>query len=362
MPAAVRTLRGKHASALALVAVICLGVLGTPPPLGAVDGTCTPGQSWGTLNASLAGDVVSLVNQHRASLGLTTLSVSPTLTESASWKSLHMGFYGYMEHDDPAPPVARTPAERLAACGYPTGSASWGENIARGYSSASAAMGAWLSSSGHRENIEKPSFRAIGVGVARAPNGSLYWTQNFGSLVDSGSTAPAPSPPAPPSPPPPPPSSPPSSPPSPPPPAPSAPPPPPPPSPPVPPPPPSSPPPSPSPSQQTPASPPPPTSQPVPPASQPAPRQSPRKPAARRVVRKPAVILTRVPRPRSAGQRIAWRTTGAPRRVTCSLDGARPKPCSSPVSLAHLKKGRHTFVVRAVNSAGRGSAGHTWRR
>ena len=44
-----------------------------------------------------------------------------------------MAKYGYMTHDDPAPPVARTPADRLAACGYVGG---WGENIAFGYTTA----------------------------------------------------------------------------------------------------------------------------------------------------------------------------------------------------------------------------------
>ena len=60
----------------------------------------------------------------------------------------------------------------------------WGENIAYGYASPDAVMAGWLNSPGHRANIENASFRAIGIGVVRASNGTYYWTQNFGTLAD----------------------------------------------------------------------------------------------------------------------------------------------------------------------------------
>ena len=100
----------------------------------------------------------------------------------------------YMQHDDPAPPVARTVSDRLAACGYPIGSVGWGENIAYGYATPADVMNAWLNSPGHRANIENASYRAIGVGVARNAAGIYYWTQDFGTLLDSGSTPPPPPP------------------------------------------------------------------------------------------------------------------------------------------------------------------------
>ena len=99
--------------------------------------------------------MLTLVNQHRTAMGLTALQVSPTLTASAQWKSLHMAYYQYMDHDDPAPPVARAWSDRLAACGYP--SASEGENIAYGYATAQDVMTGWLNSPGHRANIESPA-------------------------------------------------------------------------------------------------------------------------------------------------------------------------------------------------------------
>jgi uncharacterized protein YkwD len=175
-------------------------------------GDCTAGSNWGTVRSDLAAQVVSLVNQHRAGLGLGALAESPTLTAAAVWKARHMAFYGYLSHNDPAPPVARSVADRLAACGYT--SAGWGENIAYGQPSAASVMQAWLGSPGHRANIERSSFRAIGVGVATAASGTPYWAQAFGAVADAG--APPPPPPAPPRTPPPPPVTPPKAPPPPP--------------------------------------------------------------------------------------------------------------------------------------------------
>jgi uncharacterized protein YkwD len=179
--------------ALALTLVIALTPL-SGQTAGAAVGDCVPSSSWGTPDTSLAAQVVQLVNDHRTAMGLGALSVASTLTASAEWKSLHMAGTNYFAHDDQAPPVARTVAQRLDACGYPSGSAGWGENIAYGYTTAAAVMDAWLNSSGHRANIENPSFKTIGVGVARNGSGPRYWTQNFGTTGASSSPPPSPPP------------------------------------------------------------------------------------------------------------------------------------------------------------------------
>ena len=108
-----------------------------------------------------------------------------------------MAAYRYFAHDDPAPPIARTPAERIQACAYPAG-AIVGENIAAGARTADEVMAGWLDSPGHRRNIEAPEFAAIGVGVAQTADGIDLWVQDFGSVVDVGSVVPPPAPPAPP--------------------------------------------------------------------------------------------------------------------------------------------------------------------
>jgi uncharacterized protein YkwD len=188
--------------ALAFAAVIATvvvaapsGVPGSPTVAGAAVGDCTPGADWGTLRQDLATQVVQLVNQHRASLGLSQLTVTTPLTNAAVWKSRHMACYRYMQHADPAPPVARSVSDRLQACGYPATTAGWGENIAYGYSTANAVMQAWLSSTGHRANIQNANFRAIGVAAAASSTGTLYWTQEFGTSTTGGTTPPPPPPP-----------------------------------------------------------------------------------------------------------------------------------------------------------------------
>ena len=190
--------------ALLAAAVASAGLL-VPAAHSAVN--CSFNGSWGTNRADLAAEVIQLTNQHRATLGLSALASSPTLTASAVWKSGHMARYDYpLSHDDAAFPPLEVPrlwSTRVLNCDYPN-NAGIGENIARGYPSAQAVMTGWLNSSGHRRNIEDPSYQAIGVGVVVGAGGRIEWTQNFGTRVDSGSTQPPPTPPPPgPSPPPP---------------------------------------------------------------------------------------------------------------------------------------------------------------
>lgn len=173
-------------------AILFAAWAGMVPPANALVGDCIQGSDWGTPRQDLTSRVVELVNEHRASKGLIQVQATPTLTNSGLWKSRHMAGYGYFTHSDPAPPVARSVADRLLACGYPSDRYGWGENIAYGHSTADSVMQAWLNSSGHRANIENPGFRAIGVGAAANSTGRIYWTQEFGTLVQTSTSPPAP--------------------------------------------------------------------------------------------------------------------------------------------------------------------------
>jgi uncharacterized protein YkwD len=159
------------------------------PAAGALPADCTPAATWPAAQPDLAGAVVALVNAHRVDMGLQPLQASPSLTASAAWKARHMAALQYFAHDDPAPPAARSVAERLGVCGY--ANAGWGENIAMGYLTPPDVVAAWLASPGHRANIEDPAFRATGVAVAGTP---LYWAQDFGAKVDAAAAASAPAP------------------------------------------------------------------------------------------------------------------------------------------------------------------------
>ena len=122
-----------------LAALLCTATVAGTPGAAAAAGNCVPASGWPADRADLAAQVVTLVNAHRAQLGLVALVVSPTLTATAEWKARNMAAYGYLNHDDPAPD-ARTADERLAACGYQ--STEWGENIASGFATAQAVVDA----------------------------------------------------------------------------------------------------------------------------------------------------------------------------------------------------------------------------
>src|SRR5690606_35018821 len=50
---------------------------------------------------------------------------------------------------------------------------------------------------------------------------------------------------------------------------------------------------------------------------------------------------------------------------TCSIDGGRFAPCTSPVTVRRMRLGRHAFAVRAVDAAGNVEARPArkrWRR
>ena len=140
---------------------------------------------------------MQLVNQHRASLGLSQLAVTTTAHQRRGLEVTPHGVLPLHAARRPAPPVARGVSDRLLACGYPATTTGWGENIAYGYATANAVMQGWLNSPGHRANIERASYRAIGVAAAASSSGTIYWTQEFGTSTTGGSTPPPPPPPAP---------------------------------------------------------------------------------------------------------------------------------------------------------------------
>ena len=53
--------------------------------------------------------------------------MAPSLANAAHWKAMHMAWLRYIAADDRPPPVARTVAQRLEACGYPAGSRAYGQ-------------------------------------------------------------------------------------------------------------------------------------------------------------------------------------------------------------------------------------------
>lgn len=185
---------GIHRVRRAALATAVAAVVALVAPPAAAAGTCQRDPSWAEVKGTWAAEVLALTNAHRTSMGLTPLAPSASLTDAATWKAAHMAGFEYMTHDDPAPPVGRTWDQRIRDCGYSSGA---GENIAYGYRTPQSVFEGWLDSSGHRRNIENPSYKVIGVGAAVNADGTPYWAQVFGLRVEAGDGVQVPLPPPP---------------------------------------------------------------------------------------------------------------------------------------------------------------------
>ena len=117
-------------------------------------------------------EILQLINAHRASIGKPALQKSQAIWEQANAHSRNMASgavpFGHDGFD------ARIAAIRSAL--GPGGSAA--ENVATGYRSAAAVVSGWLSSAGHRANIEGNATRT-GVSAVQSGGGVWYYTQIF---------------------------------------------------------------------------------------------------------------------------------------------------------------------------------------
>ena len=124
-------------------------------------------------NLSIEREVARLVNIERQKAGLAPLTFSEEISKVARIKSQDMADKNYFSHTSP---TYGDPFEMMRTFGIKYGYA--GENIAKGYRSATSVMNGWMNSSGHRANILNRNFNKIGVGYVEA-NGTTYWTQMF---------------------------------------------------------------------------------------------------------------------------------------------------------------------------------------
>ncbi len=115
----------------------------------------------------------NLLNADRAANGLSPLPLDAELSAIARKKSEDMRDQGYFSHTSP---TYGKPAEMLTAFGYAFQSV--GENIAH-HATVEKAQAAFLSSSGHRQNMLSSSWTKVGIGVCLDANGFVYVTQLF---------------------------------------------------------------------------------------------------------------------------------------------------------------------------------------
>jgi len=139
----------------------------TPNPPFTDDDYTTPSISAQEENAFL------LLNQDRAANGRSALTLDPALCELARLKSEDMYLNGYFAHNSPTYGSA---AQMLTSHGYAFNSV--GENIAH-HATVEKSQAAFMSSTGHRQNILGTQWTKVGVGVCTDSQGFVYVTQLF---------------------------------------------------------------------------------------------------------------------------------------------------------------------------------------
>jgi uncharacterized protein YkwD/putative cell wall-binding protein len=133
---------------------------------------------------------VQLLNDYRVSQGLPALQVSTMLSEACDRHNSDMAKYGFFDHYTTSGSdwfaVGASPWDRMAASGY-TYNTYKGENIAAGYSTATAVFAVWKASSGHRANMLSSKFKVLGVSLVYSGGSEYgsYWTTDFGGYVDA---------------------------------------------------------------------------------------------------------------------------------------------------------------------------------
>jgi uncharacterized protein YkwD len=128
--------------------------------------------------ASLERRAFELVNSERRARGESPLVWDAELSRMARQHSFDMARSGALDHRGPD---GRDMADRARAMGI-RGWGVLGENIAynQGFDDPSAfAVERWMGSYKHRANILNSQFTRTGIGVARAADGSIYFTQVF---------------------------------------------------------------------------------------------------------------------------------------------------------------------------------------
>jgi len=123
-------------------------------------------------DTKMANDILSYVNAYRQKKGLPALTMNAVITAQAQQHSENMaahktafghnGFQGRMSRI----------SSQLG------GANATAENVAFGNMDAKQVVDTWLTSPGHKRNIEGP-YNLTGIGIASDGKGNLYFTQIF---------------------------------------------------------------------------------------------------------------------------------------------------------------------------------------
>lgn len=118
-------------------------------------------------------DVFNLINKQRTNNGLLPLKIDSEVQNVARVKAQDMIDNNYFSHNSP---IYGSPFDMLKS--YKVSYKTAGENIA-GNSSNTAAVNAWMNSSGHKANILNSSFNYTGIGVIKGSKYGKIYVQIF---------------------------------------------------------------------------------------------------------------------------------------------------------------------------------------
>jgi uncharacterized protein YkwD len=133
---------------------------------------------------SIEEDILRWTNVERIAAGVPALAWSPILARAAREHSEEMVRLRYFAHESPTP-TRRTPMMRARLAGLDGPSLAVGENLFRGNwrsDRARRVVRSWMGSPGHRENLLRPEYRYLGVGIA--------WDRDFLLATQVFSTTP----------------------------------------------------------------------------------------------------------------------------------------------------------------------------
>lgn len=116
-------------------------------------------------------EILDLVNDYRATKGLTSLEKMNVISSVAETHTVFMAETGIVSHDNFA--------ERSQKLISTANAKSVGENVGYGFSTAQGVVNAWIKSDAHRAIIEKPQYTHFGISTKQNELGRNYFTQIF---------------------------------------------------------------------------------------------------------------------------------------------------------------------------------------
>lgn len=123
--------------------------------------------------AEYVKEIIDLVNEERTSRGLSALTYLPDLDGACQVRAKEASIVW-----DHTRPDGRSWETVLKDMGYAYHAA--GENLLdANVLNASSAVEAWMDSPGHRENILRPNFTGVCVGIVQEADGDYYYAQLF---------------------------------------------------------------------------------------------------------------------------------------------------------------------------------------